>query len=195
MTVIRLSYVRATFAADLLAGVRSSLLRVTDLLDGELDLAHSTHRRSGTGIVELDPVDTSAFVAAALYAGWISDALKRQIAFYFELDNRLAGTLTTSQLPPTESPPKAPAEWPQPPMPEPVGRMPNPLAGMAESSGQPQPREHIMGLLADILEDLDDAIKAINWSRNVRFQAEIADAATNLRAWVEASADAIAADG
>jgi hypothetical protein len=45
MAQIRISYVRATFAAGLLAGVRLSLLKVTDLVEGEQDLARSARRR------------------------------------------------------------------------------------------------------------------------------------------------------
>jgi hypothetical protein len=45
--VIRISYVRATFAAGLLAGYRSSLLKITDLLECDRELAHFARRRSG----------------------------------------------------------------------------------------------------------------------------------------------------
>jgi Flp pilus assembly protein TadD len=44
------------------------------------------------------------------------------------------------------------------------------------------------------LDDLDDAIRAINWSRNVRFQQEISEAATNLRECAALSASTIAED-
>jgi hypothetical protein len=39
-----------------------------------------------------------------------------------------------------------------------------------------------------------DAIRAINWSRNVRFQQEISEAVTNLRDWAALSATSIAED-
>lgn len=192
MTQIRISYVRTTFAAGLLAGIRSSLLNVTDLLEGERDLARSAHRRAGRGDAEPDPVDASPFVAAALYAEWIADTLHRQIAFYFELDQRLAGTFDGPQLPPTEAPPQAPPEWPQPPLPAPLRRIPNPLTGIADSTDAPTPRDRIAAQLQEILEDLDDAIRAIDWARNVRFQAQIAGAVEELRDWVATSAAAIA---
>jgi hypothetical protein len=41
-------------------------------------------------------------------------------------------------------------------------------------------------------DHLDDALRAINWSRNVRFQTEISETATNLREWVKVSATSIA---
>jgi hypothetical protein len=189
--VIRISYVRATFAAGLLAGVRSSLLRITDLLESERDLARISRRRSGDDRPTPDPVDASSLVAAALYAGWITDALHRQIAFYFELDNQLARNLGPQELPPTESPPHAPPEWPQPALPEPLGAFPKPLAAISDPS-EPPPRVRIADRIQELLEDLDDAIKAINWARNVRFQTEISDAATDLREWVALSASSFA---
>jgi hypothetical protein len=188
MTLIRISYVRATFAAGLLAGIRSSLLKITDLLEGERDLARIAQQRSGDHPPAPDPIDKSGLVAAALYAEWITDALHRQIAFYFELDNRLAGNFGRQELPPTESPTKAPPEWPQPALPEPLGVIPNPLAEAPDPSDSPPPRARMQ----EICEDLDDGIKAINWARNVRFQTEISDAATNLREWVALSAASFA---
>jgi hypothetical protein len=192
MTLIRISYVRATFAAGLLAGVRSSLLKITDLLECERDLARIARRHSGDQHPAPDPVDKSGLVAAALYAEWITDALHRQMAFYFELDNRLAGNFGTQELPPTAPPPQAPPEWPLPPLPEPIGAIPNPLAETPDPSDLPPPRARIAVRMQEICEDLDDAIKAINWARNVRFQAEISKAATNLREWVALSAASFA---
>jgi hypothetical protein len=193
--VIRISYVRATFAAGLLAGCRSSLLKVTDLLECERELVQLACRRSGDHSPAPDPVDKSKLVAAALYAEWISDALHRQIAFYFEVDNRVAASFGTSELPPTGPPPQAPREWPQPPLPEPLDRIPNPLAGIPDPSELPPPRARIAVRMQEVCEELDDAIRAINWSRRVRFQQEISDAATKLREWVALSATSIAADG
>jgi hypothetical protein len=190
MTQIRISYVRATFAAGLLAGVRLSLLEVTDLLKGEQDLARSAHRRESPA--EPEPVDTSSFVAAALYAEWIADALHRQIAFYFELDQRVAGTFDGPQLPPTEGPPHAPPEWPRPPLPEPLRHTPNPLTGITDSTDGSSPRDRIAAQMLGILEDIDDAMPAINWARNVRLQTQIIEAAVKLREWVAASATALA---
>ena len=199
MAVIRISYVRATFAAGLLAGCRSSLLRITDLLECERDMAQLARRRSGDHSPAPDPVDESKLVAASLYAEWIADALRRQIAFYFELDNRLAGNFGKPELPPTEPAPQAPPEWPLPPLPDPLDQIPNPLAGIPDPSvGAPKlppPRARMVKALQEICEDLDDAIRAINWSRNVRFQTEIANAATNLREWAGLSLAAIAEDG
>jgi hypothetical protein len=192
---IRISYVRATFAAGLLAGCRSSLLKVTDPLESERELAHIARRRSGEHSPKPGPVDKSKLVAAALYAEWISDALHRQIAFYFELDNRLAENFGRSELPPTGPPPQAPPEWPQPPLPEPLDRIPNPLAQIPSPSALPPPRVRIAAEMQEIGEDLDDAIKAINWARNVRFQTEISGAAKNLREWVALSESFIAEDG
>ena len=137
-------------------------------------------------------MDASGLVAAALYAEWISDALQRQMAFCFELDNGLAEKLGPQELPPTASPPQAPREWPQPALPAPLSRIPNPLADIPEPSDLPPPRARIAERMHEIAEDLDDAIKAINWARNVRFQAEISDAATNLREWVALSASSLA---
>jgi hypothetical protein len=192
MTRIRISYVRATFAAGLLAGVRSSLLKITDLLEGERDLARIARQRSGDQPPTPDRIDKSGLVAAALYAEWITDALHRQIAFYFELDNRLAGNFGPQELPATESPPQAPPEWPQPPLPEPLGEIPNPLADTPDPSDLPSPQARMAVRMQEISEDLDDAIKVINWARNVRFQTEISDAATNLREWVALSAASFA---
>jgi hypothetical protein len=190
--VIRISYARATFAAELLSGCRSSLLKVTDMLDFELDAAQIARRRSGGGSVPIETIDKSQLVAAALYAEWIADALHRQIVFYFELDQRLAGTFDAPQLPPAEAPPQAPPEWPQPPLPEPLRDVPNPLTGIADSTDSPSPRDRIAAQMQEILEDLDDAIRVINWARNVRFQAQIADAAVKLREWVAESATSLA---
>jgi hypothetical protein len=128
MTLIRISYVRATFAAGLLAGVRSSLLKVTDLLECERDLARIARRRSGDHRPAPDPVDKSGLVAAALYAEWITDALHRQIAFCFKLDHGAAEDFGTPDLPPTAPPPQAPPEWPLPPLPEPLDTISKPLA-------------------------------------------------------------------
>jgi hypothetical protein len=190
--VIRISYARATFAAELLAGCRSSLLRVTDLLDFELDAAQIARRRSSVGGAPIETVDKSQLVAAALYAEWIADALHRQIVFYVELDQRLAGTFDAPQLPLAEAPPQAPPEWPQPPLPEPLCDVPHPLADMEDATGGSSPRDRIAAQMLEILEDIDDAIQAINYSRNVRFQAQIADAAVKLREWVAASATTLA---
>ena len=190
--VIRINYARATFAAELLSGCRSSLLKVTDLLDVELDAAQVARRRSGGGGAPIETVDKSQLVAAALYAEWIADALHRQIAFYFELDQRLAGTFEAPQLPPTEAAPQAPPEWPQPPLPEPLRDVPNPLASGVDSTDGSTPRDRIAAQMLEILEDIDDAIRAINWARNVRLQAQIADAAVKLREWVAASATTLA---
>jgi len=192
-TVIRTSYVRATFAAGLLAGCRSSLLKITDLLECEQNLAHLARRQPGDHSPKPGPVDNSKLVPAALFAEWIADALHRQMALYFQLDNRLAESLFgTPELPPTDSPPQVPREWPQPPLPEPLGRIPNPFAGLPDPSGLPPPRAGIVTRMQAICEDLDDAIRAINWSRRVRFQTEISEAATKLREWVALSATAIA---
>jgi hypothetical protein len=192
MAAIRISYVRATFAAGLLAGCRSSLLRVTDLLECERSTAQFARRRSGDDRPVPDPVDKPKLVAAALYAEWITDALHRQIAFYFQLDNRVADTFGRPQLPPTEPPPQAPREWPLPPLPEPLGATPEPLRQVPEVARQ---RARIVLRLQEIREDLDDAIRAINWSRNVRFQTEICEAVTNLREWAVLSASAVVEDG
>jgi hypothetical protein len=192
MTLIRISYVRATFAAGLIAGVRSSLLKITDLLESERDLAQIARRRSRDQPPAPDPIDKSGLVAAALYAEWITDALHRQIAFCFELDTRLAGNFGPQELPPSAPPPQAPPEWPQPPLPGPLGVIPNPLAETANPSDLPPPRARISVVMQEICEDLDDAIKAINWARNVRFQTEISEAATNLREWVALSAASFA---
>jgi hypothetical protein len=104
----------------------------------------------------------------------------------------LAGTFEAPQLPPTEAPPQAPPQWPQPPLPEALFEVPNPLAGIANSHDGSSPRERIAEQLREIVEDLDDAIKAIGWARNVRFQAQIADAAVKVREWVAASAATMA---
>jgi hypothetical protein len=192
--VIRISHVRATFAAGLLAGCRSSLLRVTDLLECERDMAQFARRRSGDHRPAADLVDKPKLVAAALYAEWITDALHRQIAFYLQLDNRLVDTFGKPELPPTDPPPQAPREWPQPPLPAPLDRIPNPFAGIPDPSELPPPRARIVVRMQEILEDLDDAIRAINWSRRVRFQTEISEAATNLREWAASSASTIAED-
>jgi hypothetical protein len=192
MTLIRISYVRATFAAALLAGVRSSLLKVIDLLECERDMARLAQRRSGAGAADPDLVDTSDLVAAALYAGWISDALHRQVAVYFELDNQVSEYFGPAALPPVEPPPPAPPEWPLPPLPEPLGRIANPLAEFNSPSELPPPRVRIAALMQEITEDLDDAIKAINWARNVRLQTEITEAAASLREWAAVSLAAIA---
>jgi hypothetical protein len=192
--VIRISYVRATFAAGLLAGCRSSLLKVTDLLECERELAHIARRRSGERSPAPGPVDKSKLVAAALYAEWISDALHRQMACYFQLDSRVAENFGKPELPPTGPPPQAPREWPQPPLPAPLDRIPNPFAGIPDPSELPPPRYRIAVVMREICEDLDDAIRAINWSRRVRFQTEISEAATKLREWVALSAAAIAED-
>jgi len=191
MAAIRISYVRATFAAGLLAGCRSSLLRVTDLLECERDMAQFARRRSGDHGPAPDLVDKPKLVAAALYAEWISDALHRQIAFYFQLDNQLADTFRKPELPPTEPPPQAPREWPLPPLPQPLEAMPPPQTGMP---GVAQQRARLAVRLQEIGEDLDDAIRAISWSRNVRFQPAISKAVTHLREWVALSATSIAED-
>jgi hypothetical protein len=192
--MIRISYARATFAAELLSGCRSSLLKVTDLLDFELDAAQIARRRSGGSGAPIETVDKSQLVAAALYAEWIADALHRQIAFYVELDRRIAGTFDAPEWPPTESAPSAPPEWPQPPLPVPLTHAPNPLASIARPSEFPPPRAQIAVRMQEILDDLDDAIRAINYSRRVRFQAEISNATMCLRDWVVASAAAFADD-
>jgi hypothetical protein len=46
--------------------------------------------------------------------------------------------------------------------------------------------------MQEICEDLNDAIKAIHTSRNVRFQHEISEAAANLREWAALSAASLA---
>lgn len=192
--VIRISYVRATFAAGLLAGCRSSLLNMTDLLDNERGMAASARRRSTDAGPPPESADRSKFVAAALYAEWIADALHRQIAFYFELDNRLAGTFDTAQLPPTGTAPQAPPEWPQPPLPEPLDLAAHLLTAPTGASELPPPRARIAVRMQEIAEDLDEAIRAINWSQRVRFQAQISQAAANLCEWVALSAPAASGD-
>ncbi len=94
-------------------------------------------------------------MAAALYTEWIIDVLRRQIAFYFQVDAPSAEAFGDSgkpRLPPTEAPPEAPPEWPIPPMPVPLERRQK--TGLPEVA---QLRAPIARLLRDICEDLDDS--------------------------------------
>ena len=190
-SVIRISRARATFAAELLAGCRSSLLTITDLLDLEHEMAQSARRRSGDIGSPPDSTQTSKVVAAALYAGWIADALHRQVAFFFELDRRNAG-IFDAPLPPTDVPPQAPPEWPQPALPAPLDDVSNPLTGLTDA---PSPRTGIAARMQEIGVDLDEATRAIDYSQRVRFQAEISGAAARLRDWVSLSARALGDEG
>jgi len=189
-TTIRISYVRARFAADLLAGCRSSLLKITDLLQSERELATAKRRQSGERAPEPEYDARPQVVAAALYAEWIVDALHRQIFVYFQADAQAAALFRTAgdpQLPPIDATPVAAREWLLPPMPGPLPRRED--AGLPEGASLRVPIERE---LRSICEDIDDAIRAINWSRNVRFQQEIIGAVTNLRDWADLSATAIA---
>jgi hypothetical protein len=192
--VIRISYTRAPFAAELLAECRSSLLAVTDLVDFEIDAARLAQRRAGVRRALTEPVDKSKLVAAALYAEWVADTLHRQIAFYTRLDAKLAMAFETDRLPDPERLPQVPPDWPQPPLPEPMQHSPNPLAGNEPKSERPTVRAQIITRMHDVVRDLDDAMRAISYAQRVRYQDEIVDATSRLRDWVTAAAAAFDGD-
>jgi hypothetical protein len=72
-----------------------------------------------------------------------------------------------------------------------LGATPEPLRRVP---GVARQRARIVMRLQEIREDLDEAVRAINWSRNVRFQTEICGAVTSLREWAVLSASAVAED-
>lgn len=189
--VIRISYARVAFAAELLAECRSSLLAVTDLADFELDAAR---HRSGLSSAITEPVDKSKLVAAALLAEWIADTLRRQIAFYLRLDAKVAMAFESEALPDPELLPQVPPDWPQPPLPEPLEHVPNPLEDMGEKSEHPTTRAKIITRMQDVVRDIDDAMRAISYSERVRYQDEIVAATTRLRDWVAVSTAAFDRD-
>ncbi len=121
------------------------------------------------------------------YAGWMTTNYR------FQVDNAAAakfwGDSGRPQPPPLEAPPEAPPEWPLPPLPMPLEcRQNNELPEVAELQAPVARR------LRGICDELDDAIRAINWQQNVRFQREISEAVANLREWVARSATAVAGE-
>jgi hypothetical protein len=192
MTLIRISYVRATFAAGLLAGVRSSLLKITDLLGANVIWRGS--RAGGPVITAACPTRWTRPVSSQRRCT-PSGLLMRYIAKSLSTSSSTTGSPGISGRKNCRRPRRRRrhrrsgrgrrcrsrlvclrTHWQIY-----RTRLSYRRRGPASQSG-----------CKEIGEDLDDAIKAINWARNVRFQTEISDATTNLREWAALSAASFA---
>jgi hypothetical protein len=194
MPVIRISFARNRFAAELLAGCRHVLLNISHHVDVEREFAEQRRKRRGDPNPVPDFGDNARLVAAALYADWIVDALRRQGATYGQADSQAAllfGDPNEPELPPIDPAPAMPAEWPLPPLPAPLATRAKTADGSPGDLGLPV---YSARQMRSVREELDEAIRAISWQQNVRLQNEISAAATNLRDWVSASITAISDD-
>jgi hypothetical protein len=194
MALIRISFARNRFAAELLAGCRHVLLNISHHLDVERELAEQRRKRRGDPNPGPDYDNNARLVAAALYAHWIVDALRRQGAAYGDADSQAALLFrdpNEPELPPIDPPPAMPAEWPLPPLPAPLTARAKPGDGSPDDLGL---QVYTARQLQSVREELDEAIRAISWQQNVRLQNEISAAATNLREWVTSSITAFSDD-
>jgi hypothetical protein len=194
MSVVRISFARNRFAAELLAGCRHVLLNISHHVDVEREFAEQRRKRRGDPNTVPDFDDIARLVAAALYADWIVDALRRQGAAYGDADSQAALLFRDPnelELPPIDPPPAVPAEWPLPPLPAPLAARAKTADGSPGGLGLPV---YSARQLRSVREELDEAIRAIGWQQNVRLQDEISAAATNLRDWVSASITAFSDD-